>query len=147
VWDFTDSSFHPSIELKAAHAKITSLELLASVNSRLQLIAVGDEVGTLHIFEMPRNLVKPVHREEAIMLKFLERELVVRMLRFIVILALSNYFTHRASTYSKRMKKQQLLHSPIKKIATIIIRQRNKIHHPLRLVDVQELLELLWIPP
>lgn len=96
VWDFTDSGFRPSIELKATHAKITSMEILASgnplagaaggaggnnnslnnaaANTRMQLLAVGDDVGTLHIFEMPRNLIKPVHREDAIMLKFLERE-------------------------------------------------------------------------
>jgi dynein intermediate chain 3, axonemal len=100
VWDFTDSGFRPSIELKATHAKITSLEILnnpqpgaaaaaaaaaignaaALANMRHQLMAVGDEVGTLHIFEVPRNLVKPVHREEAIMLKFLERELHVRII-------------------------------------------------------------------
>ncbi len=46
----------------------------AALNTRMQLLAVGDDVGTLHIFEMPRNLIKPVHREDAIMLKFLERE-------------------------------------------------------------------------
>jgi WD40 repeat protein len=82
VWDFTDSGFRPSIELKATHAKITSMEILAAgnnalnnaANARSQLLAVGDDVGTLHIFEMPRNLIKPVHREDAIMLKFLERE-------------------------------------------------------------------------
>ncbi len=95
VWDFTDSGFRPSIELKATHAKITSMEILsgnstgttaggaggnnnalnnAALNTRMQLLAVGDDVGTLHIFEMPRNLIKPVHREDAIMLKFLERE-------------------------------------------------------------------------
>eukprot|EP00981_Chlorochromonas_danica_P002312 scaffold446_cov183-Ochromonas_danica.AAC.11 len=76
VWDFTDSGFRPSIELKATHSKITSMELLASQGqSRFQMLAVGDEAGTLHIFEMPRNLTKPVHKEETIMLKFLEREL------------------------------------------------------------------------
>lgn len=77
VWDFTDSSFRPSIELKATHSKITSLELLNSnmQSSRLQMMAVGDESGTLHIFEMPRNLIKPVHKEEYVMQKFLEREL------------------------------------------------------------------------
>jgi hypothetical protein len=75
VWDFTDSSFHPSIELKAAHAKITSMEIYTS--SRHQMLAVGDEMGTLHIFEMPRNLTKPVHKEESMMMKFLERELQV----------------------------------------------------------------------
>jgi WD40 repeat protein len=77
VWDFTDSSFHPSIELKATHAKITSMEIYTSHHHRHQLLAVGDEAGTLHIFEMPRNLTKAVHKEEATMLKFLERELQV----------------------------------------------------------------------
>ena len=79
VWDFTDSSFNPSISLKATHSKITSMELLSgsSSSNRQQMLAVGDEVGTLHIFEVPRNLAKPVHKEESLMLKFLERELQV----------------------------------------------------------------------
>mmetsp|Transcript_31475 Transcript_31475/g.45303 ORF Transcript_31475/g.45303 Transcript_31475/m.45303 type:complete len:879 (+) Transcript_31475:10-2646(+) len=81
VWDFTDSSFNPSISLKATHSKITSMEFLSSssqlshAGARQQLLAVGDEVGTLHIFEVPRNLSRPVHKEESLMLKFLEREL------------------------------------------------------------------------
>jgi len=74
AWDFTDSSFRPSIELKATHSKITSLEFLPSQN-RYQLMAVGDEDGTLHIFEVPRNLTKTVHKEEQNMLKFLDREM------------------------------------------------------------------------
>jgi dynein intermediate chain 3, axonemal len=84
VWDFTDSSYRPSIELKATHTRITSMEFLASsnINSRQQLLAVGDESGTLHIFEMPRALTRPVHREEAVMGKFIDRELKVRINRF-----------------------------------------------------------------
>lgn len=85
VWDFTDSSFHPSLELKAAHAKITSMEIYTSSHARHQLLAVGDEAGTLHIFEMPRNLTKPVHKEESIMQKFLERELQVTSFRLTVV--------------------------------------------------------------
>ncbi len=75
VWDFTDSSFRFSIELKATHSKISSMEFLNSAsNSRYQLLAVGDDLGTLHIFEVPRNLTRPVHNELQIMQKFLERE-------------------------------------------------------------------------
>lgn len=75
VWDFTDSSFRCSIELKATHSKITSMEFLNSTASaRFQMLAVGDEIGTLHVFEVPRNLTRPVHNEVAIMQKFLERE-------------------------------------------------------------------------
>eukprot|EP01038_Epipyxis_sp_PR26KG_P004926 gene4926-6893_t len=76
VWDFTDSSFRPSIELKATHSKITSMEFLPpNANQRYQLIAIGDEDGTLHVFEVPRNLTKPIFKEDQIMLKFLDREL------------------------------------------------------------------------
>lgn len=84
AWDFTDSSYRPSIELKATHTRITSMEFLnsntgatAAMFSRQQLLAVGDEGGTLHIFEMPRNITRPVHNEEDIMKKFLDRELKV----------------------------------------------------------------------
>ena len=78
VWDFTDSSFRPSIELKATHSKIASMEFLPAVSThRHHLLAVGDDLGTLHIFEVPRNLTRPVHKEEVIMGKFLERELQV----------------------------------------------------------------------
>lgn len=75
VWDFTDSSYRPSIELKATHTKITSLEFLSSNISRQQLLAVGDESGTLHIFEIPRNITRQVPREEVIMGNFIDREL------------------------------------------------------------------------
>lgn len=80
AWDFTDSSFHPSIELKATTpARLTSMEfLVSSAASRQQLLAAGDDMGTLHIFEMPRNLVKAVHREEDFMKSFLDREIQVR---------------------------------------------------------------------
>jgi len=77
AWDFTDSSYRPCIELKATHSKITSVEFLCGSmsNIRQQLLAVGDESGTLHIFEIPRNLTRPLHKEETMMSKFLEREL------------------------------------------------------------------------
>mmetsp|Transcript_7006 Transcript_7006/g.6284 ORF Transcript_7006/g.6284 Transcript_7006/m.6284 type:complete len:769 (-) Transcript_7006:8-2314(-) len=75
AWDFTDSSFRPSLELKATHSKITSMEYLtSSINLRQQLLAVGDETGTLHVFELPRNLVRPIHKEETVMSMFLDRE-------------------------------------------------------------------------
>jgi hypothetical protein len=80
VWDFTDTSFRPSIVLKAAHFKITSMEFLKSSSSsaKQQLLAAGDESGTLHIFEMPKSLVKPAHKEAIIMSAFLDREREVR---------------------------------------------------------------------
>jgi dynein intermediate chain 3, axonemal len=74
VWDFTDSSNKPSVVLKATHEKIVSMEFMPSTNTRQQLVAIGDEVGTLHIYEMPRSLIRPVPREEEIMTHFLSRE-------------------------------------------------------------------------
>jgi WD40 repeat protein len=86
AWDFTDSSYRPSIELKATHSRITSMEFLSgATNIRQQLLAVGDESGTLHIFEIPRNLTRPLHKEDTIMNKFLDRELMrMRYLKGVV---------------------------------------------------------------
>ena len=90
AWDFTDSSYRASIDLHVSHTKVTSMEFLISGNqlggssasaaaaaqagNRQQLMAIGDESGTLHIFEVPRNLARQVHQEEKIMGAFLERE-------------------------------------------------------------------------
>ena len=80
AWDFSDSSFRPSIILKATHSKLTSMEFLtsSSLSFKHQLLAAGDETGTLHIFEMPRSLVRPAHKEAALMSAFLDREREVR---------------------------------------------------------------------
>lgn len=87
AWDFTDSSYRPSIELNVTHTKITSMEFLvnagaaaAAAGSRQQLVAIGDESGTLHIFEIPRNLSRPTHKEENSMSAFLDREFKVSFL-------------------------------------------------------------------
>jgi dynein intermediate chain 3, axonemal len=74
AWDFTDSSYRPSIEFKATPNKITTMQFMPG-SSRHQLLALGIDVGTLQVFEIPRNLVRPVHNEEGLMTKFVEREL------------------------------------------------------------------------
>ena len=77
IWDFTDTSTRPSAELKATHAKITSMQFMDSAekaNTNQQLLAMGDDAGTLHVFEMPRNLIRPVPKEESIMQGFMARE-------------------------------------------------------------------------
>ena len=81
AWDFSDSSFRPSIVLKATHSKLTSMEFLTGNNLSMkhQLLAAGDETGTLHIFEMPRSLVRPAHKEAILMSAFLDREREVRI--------------------------------------------------------------------
>ena len=76
VWDFTDSSFRPSLELKATTPnRLTSMEFLTNAsNSRKQMLAAGDDKGTLHIYEMPRNLTKPIPNEDTVMRNFIDRE-------------------------------------------------------------------------
>lgn len=82
AWDFTDTSYKPSIPLKATNHRITSMQYLLDDNrNRQQLLAAGDETGTLHIFEIPRVLQRPLHNEEAIMDKFLDREMQRQMNR------------------------------------------------------------------
>jgi hypothetical protein len=78
VWDFTDSSFRPSMKLKATHNRLTSMEFLTGSVLKQQLLAAGDETGTLHVFEMPRAVIRPVHKEEILMQAFLDREEEVR---------------------------------------------------------------------
>jgi hypothetical protein len=74
TWDFSDSSSKPSLELKATHEHICSMEFMPGANSRQQLLAIGDEVGTLHVYELPRGLIRSVPREQEIMQAFLDRE-------------------------------------------------------------------------
>ena len=45
-----------------------------NANTNQQLLAIGDEQGTLHVFEMPRNLIRPVPKEKSIMTAFMARE-------------------------------------------------------------------------
>ena len=58
----------------ASAAAAANLGTVSQAPSRQQLLAIGDESGTLHIFEIPRNLARPIHKEEQIMCAFLERE-------------------------------------------------------------------------
>lgn len=74
TWDFSDSSNKPSLELKATHEHISSMEFMPGANSRQQLLAIGDEVGTLHVYELPRSLIRAVPREMENMQSFLDRE-------------------------------------------------------------------------
>jgi WD40 repeat protein len=74
TWDFSDTSSKPSLELKATHEHISSMEFMPGATARQQLLAIGDDVGTLHVYELPRGLTRPVPREKALMGQFIERE-------------------------------------------------------------------------
>ena len=81
VWDLTDSSYRPSAVCTVSSMRVTSMEFLpkeedeAGKSTRGQMLGVGDSVGNLHVFDMPRNLYRPQPNEKALMAMFLEREL------------------------------------------------------------------------
>merc|ERR1719164_43920 len=76
VWDLTDSSYIPSVQLLAAPTRVTAMEFLppASLAAKQQLLAVGDKVGNLHIFEVPRTLSRSATNEKSLMEAFVARE-------------------------------------------------------------------------
>ena len=77
VWDFTDSSYKPSVTLITTPSRITSMQFLKTnlSSENEQLLAIGDGDGSLHIFEMPSSLLAPNLNEENIMFDFIEREM------------------------------------------------------------------------
>mmetsp|Transcript_15965 Transcript_15965/g.37684 ORF Transcript_15965/g.37684 Transcript_15965/m.37684 type:complete len:844 (+) Transcript_15965:19-2550(+) len=74
VWDLLDRSDQPSMSVDIASSAITSLEFWSESKTHQQLLAVGDEHGTLHIMEMPRNLRRPTGHEENVMRSYYDRE-------------------------------------------------------------------------
>jgi hypothetical protein len=79
VWDLTDSSYKPSVQLVVSPLRITSMQFLASDSAaagsgKQQLLAVGDAGGNLHIFDMPRNLRRAAPSEKSSTAAFLSRE-------------------------------------------------------------------------
>ncbi|CAM9831714.1 unnamed protein product [Scytosiphon promiscuus] len=82
VWDFSDSSFTPSVTLMSSPSRITSMEFLkpkaaGAAKLKQQLLTVGDAAGNLHVYDVPQNLWRPLANEKAIMSHFLEREIKV----------------------------------------------------------------------
>ena len=86
VWDFTDTSYGPSATVLATPNSITSMEFLTRTNhdtedtsdkghsKQPQYVAMGDSIGSLHIFEVSRALSTLVPKELKIMNDFLESE-------------------------------------------------------------------------
>ena len=58
-------------------SRITSMEFLTGkpATAKQQLLAIGDIVGSLHVFDVPRNLWKPVTNELNTMQNFFNREI------------------------------------------------------------------------
>ena len=73
VWDFSESCYFPSSTLPMIPNQISSMTFI-SKSEQSQLLAVGDVLGSLHVFKLPHNLVKPFPGEKDIMQMFLIRE-------------------------------------------------------------------------
>ncbi|CAB4018875.1 WD repeat-containing 63-like [Paramuricea clavata] len=80
VWDLLDKSHEPSLTQNVTSALITSVNPY-QVSSKQQLLSIGDNVGTLHIMEVPWNLRRPSVNEKNIIENFFERE--VSRLKFV----------------------------------------------------------------
>ncbi|CAM9970326.1 unnamed protein product, partial [Laminaria digitata] len=76
VWDFTDSSYTPSVTLMSSPSRITRWPkgVGGAAKVKQQLLTVGDAAGNLHVYDVPQNLWRPLTNERALMSNFLERE-------------------------------------------------------------------------
>ena len=73
IWDFvTEGCYDPQTSVLIPNS-IAAMTLLTGPNNN-QKLAVGDNSGSLHIFEVPRNLAHPYPNEQALMKTFLDRE-------------------------------------------------------------------------
>jgi len=72
IWDLLDRSHEPSMTVNITSAAISSLCFHTTASK--QLLAVGDDLGTVHVMEVPRNLRRAVNNEKGFTLNFFERE-------------------------------------------------------------------------
>jgi len=72
IWDLLDRSHEPSMTVNITSAAVTSMQFHASANR--QLLAVGDDQGTVHVMEVPRILRRAANNEKTFTLTFFERE-------------------------------------------------------------------------
>jgi hypothetical protein len=73
VWDFTDSCYSPCNTLLIIPNRIVSMSFLEPSNRNGHYLAVGDNIGSLHVFNIPTNLVNSYPKEKSIMFNFLDR--------------------------------------------------------------------------
>ncbi|XP_022087919.1 WD repeat-containing protein 63-like isoform X2 [Acanthaster planci] len=80
IWDLLDKTHEPSLSQNVSASTITQIYPWV-VNSKQQLLAVSDSVGTLHILEVPWSLRHATIGELPSMTSYIERE--VKRLEFI----------------------------------------------------------------
>jgi len=72
IWDLLDRSHEPSMTVNVTSAAVTSMQFHASANR--QLLAVGDDQGTVHVMEVPRILRRAANNEKTFTQTFFDRE-------------------------------------------------------------------------
>jgi len=72
IWDLLDRSHEPSMTVNITSAAVTSMQFQSSTHR--QLLAVGDDQGTVHVMEVPRILRRSGNNEKMFTLTFFERE-------------------------------------------------------------------------
>ena len=72
IWDLLDRSHEPSMTVAVTPAEVTSMEF--QVSTTRQLLAVGDDQGTVHVMEVPRNLRRAAANEKTFAANFFSRE-------------------------------------------------------------------------
>jgi len=72
IWDLLDRSHEPSMTVAITPNMVTSMEFTASANR--QMLAVGDDQGTVHVMEVPRNLRRAANNEKQFATNFFARE-------------------------------------------------------------------------
>jgi len=72
IWDLNDRSHEPSMTVSATPVAVTSMDFHTSANR--QMLAVGDEQGTVHVVEVPRNLRRAANNEKQFAQNFFVRE-------------------------------------------------------------------------
>jgi hypothetical protein len=66
VWDLTDRTHEPSTSFNVVGGSaVTALSMFSQQST--QMLAAGDDQGTLHVMEIPRNLRRPHNSEKAAM--------------------------------------------------------------------------------
>ncbi|KAL8583506.1 hypothetical protein ACOMHN_056316 [Nucella lapillus] len=73
VWDLLDKTHEPSLTQSVSPAPITNIYPF-QVTQKQQLLAVGDNSGTLHILEIPWSLRQPTSGEINGVTNYIERE-------------------------------------------------------------------------
>ncbi len=80
VWDLLDKTHVPTLSQQIAPCAVISMEFLPVDTSAtrqsniLHQFVVGDEAGTLHLLEVPKNLARQAPNERAMTDAFLKRE-------------------------------------------------------------------------